>query len=208
MDASTCLAGVRLMPVLVLQDAPSAVALGGLLKEIGFTALEVTLRTPEALACLSALAKAYPSLLVGAGSLRQADQFAAIKAAGAAFAVAPGHTPTLLQAAAQAGLPFIPGAATGSEMLRLLEAGYTLQKFFPAETLGGAAAIKSYAAPLPEVRFFPTGGITAATVPAYLALPSVATVGGSWFLSPRDLSAGHLDAIAEGAQAAWSLAHG
>jgi 2-dehydro-3-deoxyphosphogluconate aldolase/(4S)-4-hydroxy-2-oxoglutarate aldolase len=208
MDASACLAGIRLMPVLVLQDAATAITLGGMLKEVGFPALEVTLRTPEALACLAALAKAYPTLRVGAGSLRQAGQFSAVKAAGAAFAVAPGHSETLLQAAAHAGMPFIPGAATGSEMLRLLDAGYTLQKFFPAETLGGAAAIKSYAAPLPEVRFFPTGGITAATLPAYLALPAVATVGGSWFLSASDLSAGHLEAVAESAQVAWSLAHG
>ena len=208
MDATECLAGLRLMPVLALSEETSALRLAHVLRDIGFRALEITLRTPQALSILQSLARAMPELTLGAGSLRSPVQIAEAKAAGAQFLVAPGHTETLLAAVHSERLPFVPGAATGSEMLRLLEAGDRLQKFVPAETLGGAPALQSFSAPLPEVRFFPTGGINSARLPAYLALEAVATVGGSWFVPEAALQAGDDDSLAAAAAEAWSLAHG
>jgi 2-dehydro-3-deoxyphosphogluconate aldolase/(4S)-4-hydroxy-2-oxoglutarate aldolase len=208
MNATECLMGIRLMPVLALSEEAPALRLAHILRDVGFRALEITLRTPQALSILEALARALPELTIGAGSLRTPTQITQAKAAGAQFLVAPGHTETLLAAAQAERMPFVPGAATGSEMLRLLEAGYELQKFFPAETLGGAPALRSFSAPLPEVRFFPTGGINSERLPAYLALEAVALVGGSWFVSDAALRAGDEEALAAAAAQAWSLAHG
>jgi 2-dehydro-3-deoxyphosphogluconate aldolase/(4S)-4-hydroxy-2-oxoglutarate aldolase len=208
MDATECLMGIRLMPVLALSEEATALRLAHILRDVGFRALEITLRTPQALSILEALARALPELTVGAGSLRSPAQIAQAKAAGAQFLVAPGHTETLLAAVHAERMPFVPGAATGSEMLRLLEAGYTLQKFFPAETLGGAPALRSFSAPLPEVRFFPTGGINSERLPTYLSLEAVALVGGSWFVSDDALQAGDDEAVGAAAAEAWSLAHG
>ena len=154
------------------------------------------------------MARDLPELILGAGSLRSPAQITEAKAAGAQFLVAPGSTETLLAAVHAERMPFVPGAATGSEMLRLLEAGYTLQKFFPAETLGGAPALRSFSAPLPEVRFFPTGGINSERLPTYLSLEAVAMVGGSWFVSDDALQAGDDEAVGAAAAEAWSLAHG
>jgi 2-dehydro-3-deoxyphosphogluconate aldolase/(4S)-4-hydroxy-2-oxoglutarate aldolase len=208
MDATECLMGIRLMPVLALSEEATALRLAHILRDVGFRALEITLRTPQALSILEALARALPELTLGAGSLRSPAQIAQAKAAGAQFLVAPGHTETLLAAVHAERMPFVPGAATGSEMLRLLEAGYTLQKFFPAETLGGAPALRSFSAPLPEVRFFPTGGINSEQLPTYLSLEAVALVGGSWFVSDDALQAGDDEAVGAAAAEAWSLAHG
>ena len=208
MDATERLLGIRLMPVLALSEEATALRLAHILRDVGFRALEITLRTPQALSILEALARALPELTVGAGSLRSPEHIAQAKAAGAQFLVAPGHTKALLAAAQAARMPFVPGAATGSEMLRLLEAGYELQKFFPAETLGGAPALRSFSAPLPEIRFFPTGGINSERMPAYLGLDAVALVGGSWFVSDAALRSGDDEALAAAAAQAWSLAHG
>lgn len=208
MDATECLAGIRLMPVLALRDEAVALRLAHTLRDVGFRALEITLRTPQALSILERLARALPELILGAGSLRSPAQITEAKAAGAQFLVAPGSTETLLAAVDAERMPFVPGAATGSEMLRLLEAGYTLQKFFPAETLGGAPALRSFSAPLPEVRFFPTGGINSERLPTYLSLEAVAMVGGSWFVSDDALQAGDDEAVGAAAAEAWSLAHG
>ena len=208
MDATECLMGIRLMPVLALSEEATALRLAHILRDVGFRALEITLRTPQALSILEALARALPELTVGAGSLRSPAQITQAKAAGAQFLVAPGHTEALLAAVDAERMPFVPGAATGSEMLRLLEAGYTLQKFFPAETLGGAPALRSFSAPLPEVRFFPTGGINSEQLPTYLSLEAVALVGGSWFVSDDALQAGDDEAVGAAAAEAWSLAHG
>lgn len=208
MDATECLMGIRLMPVLALSEEATALRLAHILRDVGFRALEITLRTPQALSILEALARALPELTLGAGSLRSPAQIAQAKAAGAQFLVAPGHTETLLAAVHAERMPFVPGAATGSEMLRLLEAGYALQKFFPAETLGGAPALRSFSAPLPEVRFFPTGGINSEQLPTYLSLEAVALVGGSWFVSDDALQAGDDEAVGAAAAEAWSLAHG
>ncbi len=203
MDASELLAGVRLLPVVTVDDAQLSARLGRCLEDAGFTAVEVTLRTEHALDALAAMVQACPNLMVGAGSVRRAEQFEAVARAGAAFAVSPGATDGLLDAA---NLPYVPGAATASECLRLLERGYRLQKFFPAEANGGVAALRALSAPLPEVRFCPTGGIDQHNVADYLALDTVACVGGSWF-APADLiSAGRFDEISLRAQAARMVA--
>jgi 2-dehydro-3-deoxyphosphogluconate aldolase/(4S)-4-hydroxy-2-oxoglutarate aldolase len=177
-----------ILPVVVLQDAESAVPLAGALVEGGLSAIEVTLRTPAALDAIARIAAELPDAVVGAGTIttpRQADEAAA---AGARFLVSPGSTPVLLDAMAATGLPFLPGTSTVSEVLGVLERGLTAMKFFPAEAAGGTAYLKAVAGPLPEARFCPTGGITPATAPEYLALPNVGCVGGSW-LTPADVVA-------------------
>ncbi|MCB2134414.1 MAG: bifunctional 4-hydroxy-2-oxoglutarate aldolase/2-dehydro-3-deoxy-phosphogluconate aldolase [Rhodobacteraceae bacterium] len=193
------------IPVLVIEDAAKAGDLAKALVAGGLPALEVTLRTPAALDAISAMA-AVPGGIVGAGTLLTPADVVAAKAAGATFGVSPGSTPRLLEACAEVGLPLLPGAVTASEMMALLERGYTVQKFFPAENVGGAAALKSIASPLPQIRFCPTGGITAASAPTYLALPNVVCVGGSW-VAPKDkVAAGDWAAVTALARAADGLA--
>ena len=185
MDATALLADVRIMPLVVIHDSATAVPLARCLADVGISAIEVTLRTESALRSLELIASAVPEILLGAGSIRRPEHFRAILDAGAAFAVSPGSTETLLEAA---NLPYLPGAATASEVIGLLEKGYRLQKFFPAESLGGVKTLQAIAAPLPEARFCPTGGINSTNVGAYLALDCVSCVGGSWFI-PGDLLA-------------------
>ena len=186
MDASKLLAGARVVPVVVLDDVKLAVPLAEVFLEAGLPAIEITLRTDSALACLERIARDVPDLIVGAGSVRDRTQVPRVIEAGARFAVSPGHSNTLCAAAMDHELPFVPGAVTASEVLSLREWGYTLVKFFPAELAGGLKMIQALSAPLPETRFFPTGGITPGNAPAYLAAPQVACVGGSW-LTPRNL---------------------
>lgn len=205
MDASNLLKDIRLMPVVTIQQVDQAVPLAEALLAAGIGAIEVTLRTEQALAAMQKIAAEVPGILLGAGSVRNVQQFAQIREAGCAFAVSPGATDALLQAAE---LPYVPGAATASECLRLLEYGYTLQKFFPAEASGGIKAIKSLAAPLPEVRFCPTGGINAQLAPDYLAVEAIACIGGSWFVSDAHIAAGDFAAIEQSARAAVELALG
>jgi 2-dehydro-3-deoxyphosphogluconate aldolase/(4S)-4-hydroxy-2-oxoglutarate aldolase len=172
------------VPVLVLEDATTAADLARALVAGGLPALEVTLRTPAALDAIRAMAEV-PGGVVGAGTLLTPADVKAAKAAGARFGVSPGATDRLLDACAAEGLPLLPGAATASEVMALLERGYTVQKFFPAEAIGGAKALGALASPLPQVRFCPTGGIGLKTAPDYLALANVLCVGGSW-VAPRD----------------------
>lgn len=172
------------VPVLVIDDAAKARPIAQALIDGGLPALEVTLRTPAALDCIRAMA-AVEGAIVGAGTVLTADDIKAAKDAGARFAVSPGATDALLDAAEAEKMPLLPGAATASEAMRLLARGYTMQKFFPAEAAGGAAMLKSLASPLPQVSFCPTGGITPANAPTYLALPNVVCVGGSW-IAPSD----------------------
>jgi len=167
------------IPVLVIEDARQAAALAAALVAGGLPALEVTLRTPAALEAIAAMAQVAGSV-VGAGTLITPADVKAAKAAGARFGVSPGATDRLLAACEAEGLPLLPGAATASEAMRLLERGYSAQKFFPAEVAGGAAALKAIGAPLPQIRFCPTGGIGLANAPDYLALDNVICVGGSW----------------------------
>ncbi len=179
---SFCSAGT-VVPVLVVDDPERARPLAEALIAGGLPVLEVTLRTGAALDCIRAMAQS--NCIVGAGTVLTAEDVEAAVAAGAQFAVSPGATDALLDAAERAGLPMLPGAATASEVMRLYERGYTVQKFFPAEAAGGVAALKSLAGPLPQVSFCPTGGVSPDNVHAYLALPNVVCVGGSW-VAPAD----------------------
>lgn len=205
MNAAEVLAGQRVVPVVVIDDVDDAVPLAKTLLASGLTAIEVTLRTPAGLDAIERIANDVPDMLVGAGSVRCASQIAEVTSAGAAFAVSPGSSDSLLEAVAGAELPLVPGAVTASEMLELLDLGYTLQKFFPAELAGGVAFLKAVGAPIPEVQFMPTGGIGPGNAPDYLALPNVACIGGSWIAPPGLLRDKNFDAIAALAAAAVSL---
>jgi 2-dehydro-3-deoxyphosphogluconate aldolase/(4S)-4-hydroxy-2-oxoglutarate aldolase len=176
-----------IIPVLVLDDAGSAPALARALVAGGLPALEVTLRTSCALEAIRAMADV-PGGIVGAGTLLTPEDIRAAKDAGAKFGVSPGATPRLIAASVEIGLPLLPGAATASEVMALWEQGYDMLKFFPAEAAGGAPALKSIGAPIPQVAFCPTGGITPQNAASYLALPNVICAGGSW-VAPKDLIA-------------------
>ena len=173
------------IPVLVVEDAAKAAPLAQALVNGGLPALEVTLRTPCALEAIAEMAKVEGGI-VGAGTLlTPADVHAAIDA-GATFGVSPGATDRLLDACEEAGLPLLPGAATSSEAMRLYERGYTMLKFFPAEANGGAPALKAIGAPLPQLKFCPTGGVSMKNVGDYLTLSNVLCCGGSW-VAPKDM---------------------
>ena len=206
MDASTLLADHRIVPVVVLVSADAAVPVAEALVDGGIRVAEVTLRNEHALAGVAAISREVPELLIGVGSVRRADQFALAADAGAQFAVSPGTTDALLDAARQAGMPFVPGAATPGEMLQLFEKGYTLQKFFPAGQAGGVGMLRSVAGPIPDVSFMPTGGITIDNAADYLGLENVAAIGGSW-LTPMALQrSGDFAAIRDLAAQAMSVA--
>ena len=181
---------VPVVPVVVVDEVAQAVPLARALVAGGLPVIELTLRTPAALDAIRAIADEVPEILLGVGTVVTPGQAKQAVDAGAQFLVSPGSTPSLLGAMADTGLPFLPGTATVSEVLAVLEAGFSEMKFFPAETSGGAAFLKAVGAPVPAARFCPTGGITAASAAAYLALPNVGCVGGSW-LTPADaLAAG------------------
>lgn len=173
------------VPVVVLSDADLAVPLARALVRGGLPAIEVTLRTPAALDAIKRIAAEVPEAVVGAGTITAPAQVVAAGQAGARFLVSPGCTDRLRAAMWGSGLPFLPGVATASEALALLEHGITAMKFFPATAAGGPAYLSALAGPLPHVRFCPTGGITPQSAPDYLALPNVDCVGGSW-LTPGD----------------------
>ncbi|MBT8411814.1 MAG: bifunctional 4-hydroxy-2-oxoglutarate aldolase/2-dehydro-3-deoxy-phosphogluconate aldolase [Octadecabacter sp.] len=173
------------IPVLVVDDAAIAGALATALIAGGLPALEVTLRTPAALDVIREMAK-IDGGVVGAGTLLTSADVEAAKAAGATFGVAPGATDRLLDACEANDLPLLPGAATATEAMRLLERGYSVQKFFPAEANGGAPALKAIGAPIPQVKFCPTGGVTLTNAPDYLSLSNTLCVGGSW-VAPKSL---------------------
>jgi 2-dehydro-3-deoxyphosphogluconate aldolase/(4S)-4-hydroxy-2-oxoglutarate aldolase len=194
------------VPVVVLDSVADAVPVARALVAGGLPVIELTLRTPVALDAIRAIADEVPEILVGAGTIVAPGQAKEALDAGAQFLVSPGTTPSLLAAMGDTGLPFLPGVATVSEVLGLLEAGISAMKFFPAEASGGAAFLKSIASPVPAARFCPTGGITAATAPSYLSLPNVGCVGGSW-LTPGDaVAAGDWDRVTSLAKAAAALA--
>lgn len=174
-----------IIPVLVVDDAATAAPLAKALVAGGLPVLEVTLRTPAALDAIAAMADVAGGI-VGAGTLLTPQDVLNAKAAGATFGVSPGATDALLDACEAADLPLLAGAATATEAMRLLERGYRVQKFFPAEASGGAAAIKAIGAPIPQVQFCPTGGITLQNAGDYLALSNVLCAGGSW-VAPKGL---------------------
>ncbi|MCP3424231.1 bifunctional 4-hydroxy-2-oxoglutarate aldolase/2-dehydro-3-deoxy-phosphogluconate aldolase [Nocardioides pinisoli] len=187
---------VPVVPVVVLDDLDHAVPVARALVAGGLPVIELTLRTPVALDAIAAISAEVPDILVGAGTITSPELVSRAVRAGAQFLVSPGTTPALLREMAGSGVPFLPGTATVSEAMAVLEAGLSEMKFFPAEASGGAAYLKSLASPLPAARFCPTGGITAATAPSYLSLPNVGCVGGSW-LTPADaLAAGAWDRVA------------
>ena len=192
------------IPVLVVADAVTARPLAEALVAGGLPALEVTLRTPAALDAIREMASVAGGR-VGAGTLLTPEDVEAAMAAGATFGVSPGATDRLLDAAEAAGLPLLPGAATATEAMRLLERGYTVQKFFPAEAAGGANALKSIGAPIPQVRFCPTGGVNLKNARDYLGLANTLCVGGSWVAPNELVNAGDWDAIEALAREAAAL---
>lgn len=193
-----------IVPVLVVEDASIARRLAEALVAGGLPALEVTLRTDAALDVIAEMAKVEGGV-VGAGTLLTPEDARAAKAAGAKFGVSPGATDRLLDACEAEDMPLLPGAATASEAMRLLERGYTVQKFFPAEAAGGAAALKAIGSPIPQIRFCPTGGVSPKNANDYLSLPNTICAGGSW-VCPKDLiDAGDWDGIEALAHAASKL---
>ena len=192
------------VPVLVVHDLAHARPLAEALVAGGLPALEVTLRTPVALEVITEMAQVKGGV-VGAGTLLTPADVTAAKAAGARFGVSPGATDRLLDACEAEALPLLPGATSASESMRLLERGYSVQKFFPAEAAGGAPFLKSLASPLPQIRFCPTGGIGPGNAMDYLSLPNTLCVGGSW-VAPGDMvKAGDWDGITALAKEASGL---
>lgn len=185
------------IPVIVLHAVTHAVPLAKALVAGGVRMLEVTLRTPQALACMEAIAREVPQAVVGAGTVRTAADARAAAQAGARFAVSPGYTSAVGQACRDAGLALLPGVATGSEIMMALEDGFTELKFFPAMQAGGVAMLKAWGGPFFDVRFCPTGGVTAQNARDFLALPNVVCVGGSWLVPPDALEQGDWTRITE-----------
>jgi 2-dehydro-3-deoxyphosphogluconate aldolase/(4S)-4-hydroxy-2-oxoglutarate aldolase len=193
------------IPVIVLDRVEHAVALARALVAGGVRVLEVTLRTKVALACIEAIAREVPDAIVGAGTLRSADDVHAAKRAGCAFGVSPGYTSAIGTACRDAQLPLLPGVATASEVMHANADGFTFLKFFPATQAGGIPMLKALAGPFPDVAFCPTGGITAETAPQFLALPNVKVCGGSWLTPADGVNAGDWTRITALAQAATAL---
>lgn len=188
------LAAHRLVPVVVLDDPDHAAGLGRALVTGGLPVAEVTLRTPAALASIERLARD-PQLLVGAGTVTRAEQVDRAIDAGAGFVVCPGLSASVVRRARELGVPCVPGVATPTELMAAVELGCASLKLFPAAELGGPAMVRALAGPFPDVRFVPTGGIGPAEATAYLALPSVLAVGGSWMVPRAALAAGRFDEV-------------
>lgn len=202
------LAVAPVVPVVIVETIEDAVPLARALVQGGLPVIEVTLRTPIALDAVRAIAAEVEDAIVGVGTVLDPAQLAASERAGARFAVSPGHTPRLLDAAAQSNLPLLPGIATASEAIALIERGYAFAKFFPAEPAGGHAYLSALASPLPQLRFCPTGGITPESAPRYLALPNVVCVGGSWMLPRQRIVAKDWAAITTASRVAAALVRG
>jgi len=193
------------IPVIVLHAVAHAVPMARALLAGGIRMLEVTLRTPQALACIEAIAREIPDAVVGAGTVRSAADARSAAAAGARFAVSPGYTPAVGQACRDLALPLLPGVATGSEIMACQEDGFEALKFFPALQAGGAAMLKAWAGPFGEIRFCPTGGITPSNAVEFLAMSNVACVGGSWLVPVDALARGDWARITQLAREAASL---
>lgn len=199
------IAAAPVVPVLTVEDVDAAGPLAAALVRGGLRVAEVTLRTERALACLRAMAEAAPELVVGAGTVLSIEDLDAALAHGAAFVVTPGTTPRLEVALRERGVLAIPGVATASEAMARAEAGFTLQKLFPAEAAGGVALLRSLASPLPKLRFMPTGGIGPGSARDYLALPNVAAIGGSWIAERGAIADADWSGIEARARAAVAL---
>lgn len=205
MDIRSVLAASPVMPVIVLEEVAHAVPLARALVAGGIRVLEVTLRTPVALDCMRAIAAEVPEALLGAGTVLSAADLDAAAKAGAVFAISPGASPALLEAARTSPIPFLPAVMTPSDVITAMDAGFDTFKLFPAAQAGGMAMLKALGGPFPQARFCPTGGIDAASAPAFLALPNVVCVGGSWLCPAELVRAGDWDAITALARAAAAL---
>ena len=194
------------IPVIVIERAEHAVPMARALFEGGVRVLEVTLRTPAALAAIAAIARSIPDAIVGAGTVRSDADARAALAAGARFAVSPGFSPRVAAACRETGLALLPGVATASEVMLAADHGFRFLKFFPAAAAGGTAMLKAWSSVFADVSFCPTGGITAASAPDYLALANVKVVGGSWLTPPDALASADWPRIERLAREAASLA--
>jgi 2-dehydro-3-deoxyphosphogluconate aldolase/(4S)-4-hydroxy-2-oxoglutarate aldolase len=194
------------IPVLTVTELDHAVPLARALAAGGLRVLEITLRTPVALAAIEAMRRAVPDAIVGVGTLTRAADFAAADRVGAQFGVTPGLTPELASAARGARFPLLPGVMTPTELISARAAGFSVLKLFPAQQAGGLAMLQALGAPFPDVLFCPTGGITRATAADYLALPNVACVGGSWIVPTDAIAAGDWGRIEALAREASQLA--
>lgn len=199
------LALAPVVPVVIVENAADAVPLARALVAGGLKAIEITLRTPAAMEAIRRVAGEVEGAVAGAGTVLDAAQFEAVMKAGAKFAVSPGATERLLDAAAGAPMPLLPGIATASEAMALIERGYRYAKFFPAEPAGGAAYLAALASPLPQLSFCPTGGITPESAPRYLKLANVVCVGGSWMIRREHVAAGDYAAITAASAVAAKL---
>ncbi|QHE87062.1 bifunctional 4-hydroxy-2-oxoglutarate aldolase/2-dehydro-3-deoxy-phosphogluconate aldolase [Hydrogenophaga sp. BPS33] len=198
----------RVLPVIVLSDEAQAIPLAHALLEGGIDAMEITLRSGVALRAIEAVARAVPQMHLGAGTVTRAAEVAQVVDAGATFALSPGCTDALVDAVRAARLPFIPGVMTASEVMRARDHGFTLMKLFPSAQAGGISMLKALGAPLPDVRFCPTGGVSMLNLRDLLAEPNVAMAGGSW-LTPADaLQDGDWKRVARLAREASTLAAG
>lgn len=205
MTALSIMQDAPVIPVIVLHNAEHAVPMAKALLAGGIRVLEVTLRTPQGLACIEAIAKQLPEAIVGAGTVRNAADAAAAARAGARFAVSPGYTSKLGQACRDLNLPLLPGIATSSEIMMAQEDGFTELKFFPAVQSGGIQMLKAWQGPFGELRFCPTGGISPGNAAEFLALSNVVCVGGSWLVPASAVESGNWSLITELAQATQTL---
>jgi 2-dehydro-3-deoxyphosphogluconate aldolase/(4S)-4-hydroxy-2-oxoglutarate aldolase len=210
MTATTCFSRPgfksRVVPVIVLKDAAHAVPLAHALLEGGIDVMEITLRSGVALQAIEAVARAVPQMHLGAGTVTRAAEVPQVIAAGAAFALSPGCTDALVEAVRSARLPFIPGVMTPGEVMRARDQGFTLMKLFPAAQAGGVGMLKALGAPLPDVRFCPTGGVSTDNLREILALPNVAMAGGSWLTPADTMRQGDWKRITQLAREATTLA--
>jgi 2-dehydro-3-deoxyphosphogluconate aldolase/(4S)-4-hydroxy-2-oxoglutarate aldolase len=204
-DVAGLLAGVRLIPVITIQDAAQAEPLAGALKAGGLPCAEVTLRTDAAEEAIRIMSQD-PDMLVGAGTVLSEDQAERAIAAGSGFIVTPGFSGKVVRACQDRSVPVIPGAVTATEIGTALDAGLRVVKFFPAATMGGLAALRALAGPFPMMRFVPTGGVTAGNMAEYLGLSCVLAVGGSWVVAADLLASGNYAEVTRRASEAVSLA--
>jgi len=206
MNALELLEQSPVMPVIVIKDIDTAVDLAQALVAGGIRSLEITLRSEAALQAIALISQAVPEAIVGVGTVRNAKQWDAAIKAGARFGVSPGLTADIAAAAQASGLPFLPGVATASESMYAADQGFTVQKLFPAEAVGGTALLKALQGPLPDIMFCPTGGIHAGNAPQYMALANVKCVGGSWLTPDAAVSGRQWDVITTLARQACEIA--
>ncbi len=193
------------VPVITINDLAEAVPLAKALVAGGIPVLEVTLRTEHGLAAIEKIKAEVPGAIVGAGTVLDIDDLNRVVAAGAEFIITPGLTDALLDAGVQCGVPFIPGVATVSDLMRCRNKGLRTVKFFPAEAAGGAKTLKAFGGPFGDMTFCPTGGVSLSNLESYLAVPSVLSVGGSWIVPEKDISAGNWEAITQLAKDACDM---